>query len=34
MLASVSFGGHEVRRHYERGQEREGMIRGRVEGLV
>ena len=34
MLASVSFGGHEVRRHYERAKEREGMIRGRVEGLV
>jgi Ca2+-transporting ATPase len=34
MLASLSFAGHEVRRHYERMKEREGMIRGRVEGLV
>lgn len=33
-LAALSFAGHEVRRHYERVKEREGMGRGMVEGLV
>jgi Ca2+-transporting ATPase len=33
-LASLSFAGHEVRRHYERLKEREGMGRGVVEALV
>jgi len=33
-LAGFSFGGHEVRRRWERVKEREGMGRGMVEGLV
>jgi Ca2+-transporting ATPase len=33
-LASLSFAGHEVRRHYERLKERESMGRGVVEALV